>query len=226
MVIDAEYEEIDDADGEFDLSGDDSLPWLEADEDDEAAGGVDTVQVVAFALVLLTVLAGVVGAVWYFSNQGADAELIADGSTIAAPEGPIRERPQDPGGREFDGTGDVAPAVGEGEIREAVMATEEPPAPPVESPTPASTQAATSAPAPTGVGVQLAAYSSRARAVQGWNDLRRRTTLLNGLRYRIEQGVVDIGTVYRLQAVAADRASANALCANLKAEGLDCQVKP
>ena len=46
------------------------------------------------------------------------------------------------------------------------------------------------------------------------------------MRYRIEEGVVDIGKVYRLQAVASDRAAADRLCAALKADGLDCQVKP
>jgi hypothetical protein len=74
--------------------------------------------------------------------------------------------------------------------------------------------------------VQLAAYSSRARAEQGWNDLRSRTEALSGVRYRIEEGTVDIGKVYRLQAVAGDRAAADQLCARLKADGLDCQVKP
>ena len=69
-------------------------------------------------------------------------------------------------------------------------------------------------------------YSSRARAEQGWNDIARRTDHLSGLRYRIEEGVVDIGTVYRLQAVANDRAAADLLCTALKADGIDCQVKP
>lgn len=227
-MIEAEFEEIDDGVDELDLSGDDSLPWLEADEDDEAAGGVDTAQVLIFVTILLAVLAGVVGSVWYFSNQG-NPDIVADGSTIEAPEGPIRERPEDPGGKEFAGTGNVAPLVGEGETREGVMATEEPAA--------TASEAATTAPAPqapppvqasgpSGVAVQLAAYTSRARAQQGWNDIRRRTSLLDGVRYRIEQGVVDIGTVYRLQAMASDRAAADALCAALKADGLDCQVKP
>ena len=227
-MIEAEFEEIDDGVDELDLSGDDSLPWLEADEDDEAAGGVDTAQVLIFVTILLAVLAGVVGSVWYFSNQG-NPDIVADGSTIEAPEGPIRERPEDPGGKEFAGTGNVAPLVGEGETREGVMATEEPAAPASEA---AATAPAPQAPppvqasGPSGVAVQLAAYTSRARAQQGWNDIRRRTSLLDGVRYRIEQGVVDIGTVYRLQAMASDRAAADALCAALKADGLDCQVKP
>ena len=224
MIIEGEYEEIEEAEGELDLSEDDSLPWLEADEEDEGSGGIDTAQIIGFALVLLALLALLVGAIWYFSNRSGDADLVADGSTIEAPEGPIRERPEDPGGREFAGTGNVAPVVGEGGTREGVMNTEGNSGSGSENGDSESASAATTSTA--GVGVQLAAYSSRARAEQGWNDLRRRTNALDGARYRIEEGTVDIGTVYRLQAVATDRASADQLCAALRADGLDCQVKP
>lgn len=222
MIVEAEFEDIEGEGDQLDLSADDSLPWLEADEEDEAAGGVDTAQVVGFALILITILVGVVGAIWYFGNRPGDPALVADGSTIEAPEGPIKERPEDPGGKEFDGTGNVAPVVGEGGTREGVMDTDGPDTAAVDEPD----EPEQATPAPTGVGVQLAAYSSRARAEEGWRDLSRRTDALSGVRYRIEQGTVDIGTVYRLQAVAGDRAAADQLCAALKADGLDCQVKP
>ena len=222
MVIEAEYEEIEETGDQLDLSDDDSLPWLEADEDDEAAGAVDTRQVIFFALFMLFLLVAVVGSFWYLGGRESGPARVADGSTIEAPDTPIKERPQDPGGKEFEGTGNVAPVVGEGGTREGVMATDgntgEDSGEEAES---ASASASSS-----GVGVQLAAYSSRARAEQGWNDLSRRTDVLSGLRYRIEEGVVDIGTVYRLQAVASDRAAADQLCAGLKADGIDCQVKP
>lgn len=238
MIIGAEFDEVEDADStsELDLSDNDSLPWLEADEDDDRAGGVDTAQVIGLALILLTVLAGVVGAIWYFGNQAGDASLVADGSVIEAPDGPIRERPQDPGGREFARTGDVAPIVSEGGTPEGVMNTDgaggEPSTGGAEN-AGSTDSGATNAGAGNagagsagGVRIQLAAYSSSARAEQGWAELSRRTDALQGVRYRIEQGEVDIGTVYRLQAIAADRAGADRLCAALKADGLDCTVKP
>lgn len=224
MEIEAEYEEIDEADGELDLSADDSLPWLEADEEDESAGGVDTVQVIIFALILLGILVAVVGAFWYLGNRSGDAAQVADGSVIEAPEAPYKERPDDPGGTDFEGTGNVAPVVGEGGAPDGVMATE--PDSGEESPSEQQPEPEPAAPATGGVGVQLAAYSSRARAEQGWRDLSRRTEALSGMRYRIEEGVVDIGTVYRLQAVAGDRAAADRLCSALKSDGIDCQVKP
>jgi hypothetical protein len=150
---------------------------------------------------------------------------------IAAPEGPIKTRPDNPGGKEFAGTGNVAPVVGEGGTREAVVAEKTVTAPtptPAPKPTPSASASATATAAPaavSGVGVQLAAYGTRARAEQGWSDLSRRTDALAGVKYRVVEGKVDIGTVFRLQAVAANRAEADKLCAALKADGLDCQVK-
>lgn len=223
MIIEGEYEEVEGTEGELDLSEDDSLPWLEADEEDEGSGGIDTAQIIGFALLLLLLLALIVGAIWYFANRSDGDAQVADGSTIEAPEGPIRERPEDPGGREFEGTGNVAPVVGEGGTREGVMDTDGNSGSGNADGSDSSPDETTST---SGVGVQLAAYSSRARAEQGWNDLRRRTNALDGARYRIEQGTVDIGTVYRLQAVASDRAAADQMCAALRADGLDCQVKP
>jgi hypothetical protein len=76
-----------------------------------------------------------------------------------------------------------------------------------------------------GVGVQLAAYGTRARAEEGWTQISRRTPLLSGVKYRVVEGKVDIGTVYRLQAVTPNRAEAEKLCAGLKAAGVDCQIK-
>lgn len=231
MIIEAEYEEVEGSgqETELDLSDDDSLPWLEAEEEDEGPSDIDIAQIIGFALILLTILVAVVGAAWYFANKSGNAEVVADGSMIEAPEGPIKERPKDPGGKEFDGTGNVAPVVAEGGTREGVLDTAGDES--AQTQTPASSPSSDESPATSssgsgGVGVQLAAYSSRARAEQGWNDLRRRTDALDNARYRIEEGVVDIGTVYRLQAVASDRAAAEQLCAALKADGLDCQVKP
>lgn len=241
-MIDAEYEEIEGADSELDLADADSLPWLESDEEEDAAGGFDGRQIMAFAGGLLILGSAVVGGVWFLSNRAGNTDQVADGSMIEAPAGPIRERPDDPGGKQFAGTGNVAPVVGEGGTRPAVMASSDtPPLPNPDGSTPAApapAKPAATKPVPvvaaaavpaadlSGVGVQLAAYSSRARAEQGWNDLARRTDVLSGVKHRVVEGKVDIGTVYRLQAIAADRKAADQLCAALKADGLDCQVKP
>jgi hypothetical protein len=223
-MVEAEYEEIEDSGEELALTGDDSLPWLESDEEVDEAGGIDTAQVIGFAAILVALLVVVVTGIWYFTNRSGDGQFAADGSTISAPEAPVKVKPEDPGGKEFAGTGNVAPVVGEGQTREGRVATEEETGPaPADTPAPEPVQQAA---ADDGVAVQLAAYNTRSRAQQGWRELSRRTDVLSGVRYRIVEGRIDIGTVYRLQAMTTDRESADALCAALKADGLDCQVKP
>ncbi|MEL6486571.1 MAG: SPOR domain-containing protein [Pseudomonadota bacterium] len=266
MIIEAEFDEIDEAGEELDFAKEGELPWLEADEDDAEAGGVDTAQLIGFVAVLLAVLLLVVGGVWYVNNSGGGPVQIADGSTIEAPDGPYKERPEDAGGKEFPGTNDVAPGVAQGQSSEGRLAGGtgagagggdqdlDIAMPPIagggdrvsgpaaasgaqsQSGTTGSGSSAASSPSTPpasansarsdGVGVQLAAYSSRARADKGWRNLQKQSAALKGLNHRVVEGRIDIGTVYRLQAVTANRAEADALCRTLKSQGLDCQVKP
>lgn len=206
---------------ELALDEDERLPWLETADDDEADLRVDTARLLGFVLVGFLVLAALIGAIWWFGNRSTDRELLAEGSTIPAPEGPYKERPQDPGGKTFEGTGNVAPAVAEGKTREGRLASAPAPKPTVDARRGSETPAKASG----GVGVQVGAYSTRAAAEAGWVKLRSQTEALNGFDRRIEQGEADIGTVYRLQAVASDAAAARQLCSALKADGVACQVK-
>ncbi len=269
MIIEAEFEEVDGGNNdasdssrsELNLAEEDSLPWLEADEAEDQGGGVDTAQLVGFLSLLAAVLLVVVGLIWYVSSRADGPAMIADGSTIEAPDGPYKERPEDAGGKEFPGTGDVAPGVGEGLAPEGQLASSTSAnagaedlnvaMPPIAGENGAagsktvkaetgsgskaasgsasasgSDAAATQSGATGGVGVQLAAYTSKARAEEGWTELARRSQLLSGLNHRVVQGKIAMGTVYRLQAVTANRAAADQLCRGLKSEGMDCQVKP
>ncbi|NNF93318.1 MAG: SPOR domain-containing protein [Altererythrobacter sp.] len=215
---------------ELALDSDDSLPWLESDEYDPDEGAVDTSRIVMFAGVLLLLLVAGIGGVWWYSNYLHGEQVVADGSTIKASEGPYKERPADPGGKEFAGTGNVAPGVGEGVSAETQLAdveTSTPIAAPTTAPRPTITAhpGGGSAAADSGVAVQVGAYGSRAKAESGWATLRGQTTLLNGVRYRIVQGQADIGTVYRLQALPGDLATARTLCNGLKTDGIACNIK-
>ena len=244
---------------ELDLDDDEPLPWLES-SDYEEEEGVDTGRLIGFVLLGLLALGILLGAFYFLTNRGADPELVADGSTIEAPNGDFKQRPDDAGGKQFPGTGDVAPAVGEGQTREGRLAEGNRSAagdgaaaatpggtqgsrttatgggarPSVDAPTNAASGGAgagatagagASASTSGGVGVQVGAYSTRATAEEGWQKLTRQTDALSGFKYRIQQGTADIGTVYRLQAVAGDAAAANRLCDALKADGVACQVK-
>ena len=204
------------------------LPWLESDDDDEQPG-VDTGRLIAFAVVGLLALVLVFGALWFFIRGSTDEELVADGSTIEAPDEPYRTRPADPGGREVAGTGDTSFEVAEGETVEGQIAGESPTPTPTDAPEPDVAPVATASPTATStsdsVGVQVGAYFSRAAAEAGWATLSGRIEALQGRSHRIIQGIADSGTVYRLQAIAGTVAEADALCRSIRSEGGDCQVK-
>lgn len=211
------------------------LPWLESPEDDEwdDSQGSDNSKLAGFVLMGLVALAAIVGGIWWATNRGPDPALVADGSVIEAPDQPYKQAPQDPGGKTFDGTGDSSFAVSEGQNRPPQLGGE-PGAPvaaaPVATPSQAAAPAAAPAPAAAaasgGVGVQVGAFSSKATAEAGWTKLVGQAgAALSGVPHRVVAGNADIGTVYRLQAVAPDAASAQALCGKLKAAGISCQVK-
>jgi len=208
---------------------DDALPWLEAD-DEEVEQGSDY-RILIFAALAVVALGAILFGANYFLSGRAAGDVAPDGSTIEAPDVAYKVRPENAGGTEVAGTGDLSFEVGEGEGREGRIASDEAtpsinieqaqaPAAPA---TPGAT--ATSAPRAAGVGVQVGAYSSRSTAEAGWNQLRGRFEALSGLSHRIVEGTADSGTIFRLQAVAGDRAAADALCRSIRQAGGDCQVK-
>ncbi|RKF21132.1 SPOR domain-containing protein [Altericroceibacterium spongiae] len=211
------------------FADDESLPWLEADEEEDGTG-VDSSRIIGFALAGFLILAVIVGGLWWYFNASDETTLMPDGSTVAAPEGPYKTKPEDPGGMTYRGTGDTSFAVGEGQSREGRVA--ETPLEPEKSAQAAQAdtkreaiaQPAEKGQSP-GVGVQVGAYTSKESARQGWVELTRRYSSLDGVKHRIVEGQADIGHVFRLQAVAATRAEAKALCNALKAQGGACQVK-
>lgn len=201
---------------------DERLPWLESGEYDDDDQGVDTGRILGFVLFGLILLGVLVGGMYWLSHRGTDREMVADGSTIAAPEGPYKERPENPGGKQFEGTGNLAPAVGEGQTREGRIAEEPAPRPSVDART---TEDAPEPAQSGGVAVQVGAYSTRETAEAGWRKLQSQTDKLGGVSHRVVQGQADIGTVFRLQAMAGDAAGARSLCNALKSDGVACQVK-
>lgn len=201
--------------------GEERLPWLESDDDYEQPG-VDTGRIVAFAAVGLLAVVLILGAVWWFTGDRTDEELVADGSTIEAPDEPYRTRPDDPGGQQVAGTGETSFAVAEGQAVDGRIAgSGEVPEPSIDR-----EQAGSGAePAAGSIGVQVGAYSSRESAEAGWSQLSGRIEALQGRSHRVVQGTADSGTIYRLQALAGTVTEAETLCRSIKSQGGDCQVK-
>ena len=200
---------------------DERLPWLESDDDYEE-GGFDW-RLIKWAVLGFVVIAVLLGLLWYFTQGEEQPEVVPDGSTIEAPEGPFKVRPDDPGGREVDGTGDVSFGVGQGQDVESRLGGEDTPRPSIDR-----EQADAPAPAPSstsGVGIQVGAYSSREIAEKGWGEVSRRYSALSGLSHRIIEAQIDGARVYRLQAVAGSEDAAQEVCRSIRASGGDCQVK-
>ena len=229
---------------------DERLPWLESDDDFDDENRSDGGRMLGFTLLGLVALAAIVGAIWWSTHRTPDPALVADGSTIVAP-GPYKEAPKDAGGKTFEGTGDTAFAVSEGQSRPARLGEEgvaaaaaasasasasaapkpgfslgpKPgPKPGAAASAPAATPAAATSGAP-GTLVQVGAYSNRAQAEAAWSKLTGQYSALSGLRHQVAEGQADIGTVFRLQALAGSGDAARSLCSKLKASGLACQVK-
>ncbi len=228
---------------------DDRLPWLDSDEDEYEAN--DSGRVLGLAILGLVALGTIVGGIWWATHRTPDKAMVADGGLITAPAQPYKEAPKNPGGKTFEGTGDTAFAVSEGQSRPAKLGEASGVAVPGASPSvdlgkkpplaavspkpgaaapPAAAASAaaraTSAPAPaapaSGPVVQVGAYSTRAIAEAAWSRMTGAHSALSGQRHQVIEGKADIGTVYRLQVITAD---ASGLCRRLKASGLACQVK-
>ena len=214
------------------IDGEEDLPWLESGEDEDAEGGYATSRLVLLGVLSLVVVGAIVAAAWLALGSSGD-EPPADGSVIAAPEEPYKTKPEDAGGKTYAGTGDTSFAVGEGQTREGQLA----------EPAPVASQAADKpedvagpslattlnegerTPDRPGTYVQVGAFPKWSDAQDAWGRLTRQTEALNGVRHRVVQAKVDIGTVYRLQAVTSSNAEARALCGRLKNDGLACFVK-
>jgi len=226
---------------QLDLDEHDRLPWLESPEEDDEEK-VDGWRVALVVTIGLALMAAIVWGVWYVTHKKPADAPVADGSLIEAPVEPWREAPKDPGGKQFDGTGDTSFAVSQGQNRPAQLAGGEgegsaPQAPasagasfaggateakPAPQPAPVAQPSADAA--PSGGVVQIAAYASQTQAEAGWNRLVSAHEMLKGMNHRIVAAKIDLGTVYRLQ-IMTSAGGGHGLCEKLKANDMPCQVK-
>ena len=201
------------------LDDPDRLPWLETADGYEYDQGASPLKVAGLVLGGLALLAAIVGGIyWLQRNQTGGAQ--GNGELIAAQEGNYKVAPDDREGKTFEGEGDSAFAASEGKKTGATIAS------------PAKTDGAKAAtpvasgPTPAGaVMVQLGAFGDAAKADQAWAAFGKRFGFLSGTNRKIAEATGEGGRkIFRLQAVTADAAAAQQLCAKLKAAGENCLI--
>jgi cell division protein FtsN len=213
----------DESGNRFALDDPDRLPWLETADGYEYAEGASPLKVAGLVLGGLALLAAIVGGIyWLQRNQTGGAQ--GKGELIAAQEGNYKVAPKDREGKTFEGEGDAAFAASEGKKTGATIAapvkTDDP-----KAAVPADKPAASGA-APAGAAmVQLGAFGDAAKADQAWAAYGKRFGFLAGTNRRIAEATGEGGRkIYRLQAVTANAAAAQQLCAKLKAAGENCLI--
>ncbi len=205
----------------FGLNDPDRLPWLETADGYEYDEGASPLKVAGLVLGGLALLAAIVGGIyWLQRNQTGGAQ--GNGELIAAQEGNYKVAPDDREGKTFEGEGDAAFAASEGKKTGATIAA------PAKTGDPKAVvvQPAASGPAPAGaVMVQLGAFGDAAKADQAWAAIGKRFGFLSGTNRKIAEASGEGGRkIYRLQAVTANAAAAQQLCAKLKAAGENCLI--
>jgi SPOR domain len=216
----------DDDGNRFALDDPDRLPWLETADGYEYDDGASPLKVAAMVLGGLALLAAIVGLI-YWAQRSDGSGAAGKGELIAAQEGDYKVKPDEAGGKTFEGEGDSAFAASEGKKTGATIA---PPAKAGDAkaapPAPAPAKPAASGATPAGaVMVQLGAFGDAAKAETAWAAFTKRFGFLSGTNRKIAEATVEGGReVFRLQAVTANAAAAQQLCAKLKAAGENCLI--
>ena len=201
------------------LDDPDRLPWLETADGYEYDQGASPLKVAGLVLGGLALLAAIVGGIyWLQRNQTGGAQ--GNGELIAAQEGNYKVAPDDREGKTFEGEGDSAFAASEGKKTGATIAV------PAKTDGAKAATPAASGPTPAGaVMVQLGAFSDTAKADQAWAAFGKRFGFLSGTNRKIAEATGEGGRkIFRLQAVTANAAAAQQLCAKLKAAGENCLI--
>jgi hypothetical protein len=123
-------------DEELEVGDEDRLPWLEAvEEDDGGEGGPSVAKLVAAIVIGLVAIGVIVGGLFWLGNrnqQGGNNEI------IVAPEGDYKVRPENPGGMNVSGEGEVAAAASAGATPQGNLALNAPETPVTQAPHPAA----------------------------------------------------------------------------------------
>lgn len=212
------------------LHPEDQLPWLQAVEDEQQPRGLSAGRMLAAVMFAVAAVALVAGA-FYWLGQREQASVGVP-ELIAAPPGPYKVKPTDPGGLDVSGDSPTAFETSAGEDRDSRLdlnampeqPVAKPPAdqpkriPPGETREPLPPEGAPVPVSGKGSVIQLGAFQNQAQAERAWTALSARFPAIAAMG----KIVLPYTGGVRLRAAAASPAEARAACQALKAAGESC----
>lgn len=220
-----------------------SLPWLEAVDDEDEPPALSARKMLAALAVVLLGAALVAGTLFWLGRSTGNGGSGPPELIRAAP-GPYKVKPENPGGLDVAGESGTAYATSAGEETDAQLDLEAVPETPLTKPKPAPVEeappkrlpsneekvpadepAAPAAPSgPAGSTVQLGAYDNPAQAEAAWKALSGRFSAIAAMNKSVIPFTAKGRTGYRLRAGAPSPADAQRACQLLKVAGEDCFV--
>jgi len=207
------------------------LPWLQAVDDEDEPRGLSARKMLVALLVVIA--AGLIVAATFFWLGRREAAFNGPPELIAAPPGPYKVKPENPGGLDIAGESQTAFETSAGEDPDAQLDLSKvpggapaPAAKPEEGATPeAAPKPAPPPPQPQATGgrgtiVQLGAFKNKQQAERAWSALSARfpsVASMNKMLVAFPGGI-------RLRASASSPGDAAAACQTLKAAGENCFV--
>lgn len=221
----------------------DSLPWLQEVEDEDAPSGISARTMIA-GLLGVALVAALVAAGFFLIGRNDSAVDGSEPELIAAPAEPYKMKPEDPGGLDIAGQSQTAFETSAGEDVDSRLdlgttgadvagnAAERQPEPkrippnetkePIpDEPAPAPEPKPSGAP---GSVIQLGAFSNTAQAERAWTALSARFGLLSGMTKMVVPYSANGRTGYRLRAAASSPQAARDACRAIEAGGESCFV--
>lgn len=216
---------------------DQSLPWLEAVENEDGPRAISARKMLVALLLVLLAGAIVAGTMFWLGRQ--NPSVTGAPELIRAEPGPYKVKPTDPGGLDVAGDSETAYSTSAGEdpdsaldVRrlpqdmiappaEPAISATPPKSPPKEIKPPAPAESGPAAPA--GPTIQLGAYASTVKADTAWKLLSGRFPQVAALRKAVVTATVGGKSVYRLRASGSSDQT-KAACSALRAAGESCLV--
>ncbi|HET7816417.1 MAG TPA: SPOR domain-containing protein [Sphingomicrobium sp.] len=211
---------------------DETLPWLEAVDDEDGPSGVPARRMLAALLVVL-IAAALVSVTFFWLGRQNAPEGGGAPQLIRADPGPYKVRPANPGGLDVAGESGTAFETSAGQDTDAeldlnrmegrppvVQRDSTPETKPAEAQKPAPAEPAARPTGGKGSVIQLGAFANRAQAERAWAALSARFPSVAAM----DKMIVPFPGGIRLRAAAASAAEARDACQAVRAAGENCFI--